>query len=471
MSESGLAHSLQDNILTLALYSDTAHSMIRNTVDVKLFTSRAYRIIIEHAYSYIDQYGKPPKDHIADELEAILNDDKNADEAEVVGEVLLAARELSKEVNEKYVLSQLAKFVRLQAMKVGIVRAHEALQNGDLDTAEVAMAKALKDRQEVFEPGLKLTDVVTQLNSGEDLREPIHTGIEIFDALGLGPARGELHLFIGPPKRGKSWWLTHITKRALMQRWKGVYITLELADKFVGKRQLQAQFALTSREGVDATYTKFIRGEDGALEDLDARRLKRPSISTIETLSTLKKRIEALRINERLFIKQFPTGGLTVKGLEAYLDGLERMHGFHPDFVVLDYADLMQVNVDNLRASLGDLYKNLRGVAVDRNLSLVTASQSNRSGAGARLISDQHVAEDFSKIATADCVITYNQTAMERARNLARLYVANGRVEVDRFAVLIAQSYASGQFLLDSTVMRDAYWSFMQGEESDTEAD
>lgn len=456
---------MQDNILTLACYSEKSCKLVRNSIDVKLFTSRVYRTIIQHAYNYIDQFDKPPKDHLMDELEGAIENDEEFSEA--VLNVVTAARELSTNINEEYVLTQLRAFVRQQSLKMGIMKAHEKIQLGDIDGAEVELSKAVKARSEVFDPGLKLTDVVKILNSGEDFRDCIATGIKILDRLGLGPARKELHLFIGPPKRGKSWWLTHMTKRALMQRWRGVYVTLELADRFVGKRMLQSQLALTSRVGTESTFSRLIKSDKDELEDIEEKELLRPSIADPEISTMLRSRVDALRIDDKLFIKEFATGSLTVRGLEAYLESLERVHNFIPDFLTLDYADLMQVDAKNYRQELGAVYKDLRGLAVDRNLALITASQSNRAGADAKLLSDTHVAEDFSKIATADCVITYNQTAAERTRNIARLFVANGRVEADKFAVLITQSYASGQFALDSVMMKEEYWTFFKTDDED----
>lgn len=460
-----LSSNMQDNVLTLACFDDEVAPFIRNTVPLNLFTSKVYRTIVEFIYAYVDQYGKAPKEHIADELEEVLKQDDG--DAEMIADVLAQAKELSETINKEYVLTQLRQFVRLQTLKVGLVQAHEKLTDGDVDGAELAINAAMKGRLEVFDPGLTLPQTITALNNPEDFREPILLGIPALDNLGLGPARKELHLLIAPPKKGKSWWLTHVTKRALMQRWRGVYVTLELADKFVGKRQLQAQFALTSRHDPEATYSKLVRGEGGQLTDITMRRLKRESIMDEGVLHRARIKLEDLRMDQRLYIKEFPTGSLTLQGLEAYLDNLERVAKFMPDFLVLDYADLMAVDARNLRTSLGENFKGLRGLAQARNLAVITASQSNRTGAGARVIDDTHVAEDFSKIATADCVMTYNQTPSERMRGLARLFVANGRVEADRFSVLLTQSYASGQFALDSIYMREEYWSMMKSEDDD----
>ena len=465
MAEDSLSRALQDNILTLACYSDKNHALIRNTVAVNLFTNKVYRQIVSAAYDYIDRYKKAPKDHIADELEEELA--KEGQESSLMLETLEAARNLSTEVNEDYVVTQLAKFIRQQSLKVGIIKAHEAITQGDLDTAESVLLDSIKERLSVFSPGVTLLEVTKELMSGVEMREAIHLGIDTLDRLSLGPARKELHLFIAAPKRGKSWWLTHVTKRALMQRWKGVYVTLELGDKFVGMRQLQSIFALTNKD-VEETYTRFDKDDDGKVTALEEKKLNRPSLSNKKVLSELPDKLDDLRIQDRLFIKEFPTGSLTVNGLAAYLDSLEQSKNFVPDFVVLDYADLMSVPVNTYRQSLGAVYKDLRGLAVDRNFALVTASQANRAGAGSKLVSDTHVAEDFSKIATADCVITYNQTPMERAMKLARLFVANGRVESDRFTTLVSQSYRSGQFALDSVIMRDEYWGLI-GESKDEE--
>jgi hypothetical protein len=74
------------------------------------------------------------------------------------------------------------------------------------------------------------------------------------------------------------------------------------------------------------------------------------------------------------------------------------------------------------------------------------------------------VAEDWSKIATSDTVLTYNQTAKERELGLARIYVSNARSEFDKITVLIAQAYSVGQFSLDSALMQDEYWSQILGD-------
>lgn len=466
MASDSLSGSLQDNVLTLACFSETSARIVRGTVDVSLFTSRIYRDIVSRAYAYIDQYGKPPGAHIADELEASLS--KGDDDAKLMAEILQQAKALwDNDFNERYALDQLDRFVRQQSMKTGIVKAHEYILRGDLDSAEATILQSLKRRADTFSPGITLTEAVRLLSRDEGTRDTLSLGIKHLDMLRLGPARQELHLFIAPAKRGKSWWLVHCAKRAIAQRWKGVYVTLELSDRFVGRRLLQSLFSAKSRDDAEVSYTVLEKDTAGNLTGLGTRTKDRPSIARAEGLQKLLPKIRDTRINDRLLIKSFPTGTLTVRALEAYLDQLESQVGFVPDFVMLDYPDLMKIDTKDYRISLGTLFKDLRGLAVSRNIALVAASQSNRSGASSKVIRDTDVAEDYSKIATADCVLTYNQTEEERARGLARLYVAAGRVEADRFSIVVTQNYTSGQFALDSWYLKDDYWGLVKEEEDD----
>lgn len=408
-----LSGSLQDNVAVLAVFSDTGAPVVRASVNVALFTSRVYRDIISRAYAFLDAHKVPPKEHIYDELEDLVQ--KGDEHGELLGGVLKELHSLwtdkSRGFREDYVRGALEHFVRQQSLKVGIVQAHAAILTGDLEGAEAELTKAMRARTASFTPGITLLDTVKLLSSPDAFRDTLSLGIGALDSRHLGPAKQELHLFIAPPKAGKSWWLTHCTKRAIqVQKWRGVYITLELSERLVGRRELQALFHLKTRTNKVVVRPKFVfDDETSKLISIDMT--EAPHIASIESYKDVgkyAKEIDKLRLDSRLLIKGFPTGSLTVPGIEAYLNLLDSVHKFVPDFVCLDYADLMKLDANNYRHSLGELYKDLRGLAVARNFALITASQSNRSGANARLVRATDVAEDFSKIGTADCVITYS---------------------------------------------------------------
>jgi len=405
-----------------------------------------------------------PGEHTADLFDDILEgqDDRKS---KLYKRILHDLYENKDVVNGEFAISRAEDFVRQQALKEGIIKAASRLQaGGGADEAEDLLNNAIRRRVQLFRPGVRLTDagIIEQFLS--DNVESFPTGIPELDRRGLGPIRKGLHLYIGLPKSGKTWWLVNLGRRAVLEhRLRVCHVTLEMSEPRMVQRYYQSLFAVAKRTTDEVTTSELEKDELGRLIDLSEKNVK-PKLALDDPKIAQKLMDKAswagTRLN-RLLVKQFPTGQLKVQELAAYLDMLELQEGFTPDLLIVDYADLMFINPNNYRHELGDLYKRLRGIAVERNIAVATATQSNRSGVGSKVLTEGNVSEDFSKIATADCVLTYNQTEAERACGLARIYVSNGRNDEDKFTVLITQNYAMGQFVLDSVLMLSRYWDVL----------
>jgi replicative DNA helicase len=284
----------------------------------------------------------------------------------------------------------------------------------------------------------------------------------MLDDRSLGPTPGELYLFIAPPTYGKSWFLVHLSKMALAFHKRVVYVSLEMSERRVAQRMVQTFCAVTKRQE-EITTAYFQENDLGQLISIKQRGRTARSFEDKGIEAKLAREIKKFRRRSPLVIKQFPTGSLTIRELAAYLDSLEAQQKIIPDLLCVDYADLMHLDGKDSRISLGLMYKELRGIAVERNIAIATASQTNRAAPGKRLITGRDVAEDYSKIATADIILTYNQTDAERRLGTARLYVDKGRNEEAQFQVLIAQSYKTGQFCLRSRKMSSGqYWKIVE---------
>lgn len=462
MIQEKLSGTIQENILTLLCFSDDYCKTIRYAVTPNLFSSAVYREVAEHAIDFIDQFGAAIKEHLADSLENILtgSDKRKATSYQRLLENLFSAKD---SVNGDYVVSQLHRFVRQQGLKSAVIRAVESLEAGQVEQAELEIQKGLANQAFSFELGTQFQNPGEVLKFMDITEQGILTGIHELDRRDICPRPGEMFLFIAPAKKGKSWALISLGKRALMQRKKVLHITLEMSEQRVAQRYLQAFFSVSKRDP-KVRVPVFSKDERGILIDIDHEETKHLTLADPNIRTTLSKKIKK-EFSRRppLIIKQFPTGSLTVPALEAYLDGLERFHKIIPDMIVLDYPDLMEIDGNDVRVSTGKLYKELRGLAVSHNLALVAASQGNRSSSTAKMVTDAMVAEDYSKIATADNVITYSQTPQEHKLGLARLFVSNGRNDEDKFVVLISQSYATGQFCLDSALMNSDYEAKLNG--------
>ena len=459
-----LLNSLQENLLTLAAFDAERAPIIRNLVDISLFGG-PYRYVATQIYGYLDNFKKPPSDHLPDIL-ADKIEGKNKREGELYADIITNLNLAQRGINAEYVMSQLETFIKRQSLRTIAVDLAKAVQRDteeSLEEAEKLLASANKSSLQVFDPGTRLGDKKRALAFLDTAHDSFPTGILELDKRGFGPTRKELWLLIANAKAGKTWALGQLAKMALMHRLKVVHISLEMSERRASQRYMQAIFAMAKRPDL-FDVTKFQRDQLGRITGFDVSKSK-PALSLDDP--NIRKRLERridrfkLRMLDNIIIKEFPTGTLTVPQLRAYLDNLEQAEKFIPDLLIIDYPDLMKVDKDNFRLSLDQIFKDLRGIAVARNIAVAAVSQSNRSGAKAKQVGVDNVAEAYLKIAHSDCVITYTQTPAEHKMGLARLHVAAGRNDEDKFSVVISQSYNTGQFVVDSNLMVGTYWEHL----------
>jgi hypothetical protein len=460
---SQITGALQENLLTLLCFDDNHCKLIRYAISSKdVFESSLFREVAGHAISFIDTFGTAIKDHLPDELEAVLTgDDKRR--ANLFKELILNMRATAASLNSEYVISQLNAFIRQQHLKTAVVRAVEAIEDGRIDQAEVELQAGLSKQIIAFDKGTALGDPNESLKFLDDTEPGILTGISPLDDADLGPRRKELMLVMAPPSRGKTWALIHLGKWAMLQRLSVLHVTLEMSEDRVAQRYIQSFFAVSKRQA-RVRVPSFLRDRDGRLEEVVYEDIERITLADPNIRAKLATKLtREFRRRPPLVIKQFPTGALTMTMLRAYLDGMERHHHFVPDVLIIDYPDLMSLDTANMRIDTGKLYKDLRGIAVERNMAVVGATQSNREGSRARVVDESMVAEDFSKIMIADTIVSYSQTEAEKKLGLARLFAVKSRNDESKFTVLIGQAYAIGQFALDAVAMQDEYWQQLEG--------
>lgn len=454
--------ALQENFVTLLAYSDEHCHTIRNLIEPE-FWGGPYKEIANRMYDYIDRYKRAPKDHIADILADKLDGKKDKREASLYEDIILSIHDAHEGINAEYVMHQLENFVKRQSLRAVAIDLAKALQQDtdeSLEAADRLIHQARAKAGSVFDRGLRLSDTNRVLDFLDNTTDAFPTGIPELDKRGFGPTRGELWLYIAAAKKGKTWALIQLAKMSMLRRLKVLHITLEMSEDRSAQRYFQALFAMSKRNE-KYTVTKFERDKLNRLTGFDEKEIKPKLVMEDPRLRLkLNKRIKKFsqRYLDNVIIKQFPTGQLTVRQLEAYLDSLESNERFTPDLLIVDYPDLMKVDKNNFRLSIDEIYKDLRGLAVERHLALAVVSQSHRAAARSKHVSSDNVAEAYSKIAHADCIITYNQTEAEKKLGLARLFVSGGRNDEDQITLVISQNYAMGTFVVDSTMMASTYW-------------
>lgn len=460
--ERRLSGAIQENILTLLCFDDKNCKLIRHALTPQLFESAVFREIAGHAIDFIDQFAEAIKDHLPDHLESILKGDdaRKATSYKKVVDQLFLNRD---SVNAEYVLKELRNFIRAQNLKSAFVKAAEAFDEGNVDRAELEMQKGLNTQIVTFDSGLNFSDPKQIGGILHQLEEPgFNLGIAGLDQVGIIPRRKQLMMFVAPRGRGKSWSCIHVAKMALIQRWSVAIVTLEMSEASYAGRFLQSFFSIGKREARHR-IAKFVHGRDGELQEIIHEEIERITLRDPDIEKILRGKIKR-EFGRRppLVIKQFPPQSLTVEGLEAWLDGLERFQNVTPDLIIVDYPMLMKHNATNKRVELGAIVEKLRGIAVARNAAMFAPWQGNRESEDATTVTGSMAGEDISVLATADVLLTYSRTTAEYKLGLARLLVDKNRNDIDKFSLLITQAYGIGQFCLDSTHLESEYWDLLE---------
>ena len=114
------------------------------------------------------------------------------------------------------------------------------------------------------------------------------------------------------------------------------------------------------------------------------------------------------------------------------LEGLTGMEDPIFSFLV-DYADILMPtgNFREKRHAIGNIYEDLRGLAGELEVPIWTASQANRSALEEDVIGADKVAEDYSKVMTADFVMSMSRKVEDKIANTGRFHVIKNRFGMD----------------------------------------
>lgn len=460
-AQEALTQSLQEAVLAVLAFDNRYGALIEAQVVPENFDG-LYHEIASVVLAYRRKYHKPPgREHLED-LFARAKLDPSDRKTHALRRTLVTLAAQAEAINAEYVASRAQDFVRSQKLKTALLAANERyLQGGDEAVADVEgiLHTALRFRQTTLDAGTFLNDVDAALNFVSRQEEFYSLGMPQLDRIGVGPAHKQLLLYIGPKGTGKSWFSVHVGRQALLQKARVAHISLEMDEARVLARYYQSFFGI-ARRGGEVTRASL---ELDDLERLTGFKLRKAKPKLDFGDPHIRKILRAKISHwggrfERLVIKGFPSGTLTVNHLRGYLDYLELAHKFIPNVLIVDYPDLMKQQTDNLRGSLNATFVELRGLADERNLALVAPTQSNRSGIGAKRVGSANVSEDISKVFTADTVLSYSQTDAEKRLGLARLSVEHARDTETGATLLLTQSYSTGQYVVESAQLQSAYW-------------
>ena len=115
--------------------------------------------------------------------------------------------------------------------------------------------------------------------------------------------------------------------------------------------------------------------------------------------------------------------------MKTHLEKLKN-RGISPGVVIVDYGDLLKpisYKKEEKRHQLESIYEELRGLSQIYGCPIWTASQTNRSGLNAEVITMESISEAFNKCFVADFIFSLSRTVEDKGTNSGRLFIAKNR--------------------------------------------
>lgn len=324
--------------------------------------------------------------------------------------------------DKSFVRDEIFRFAKNRLSENSIIKAAEYAQQHDHDAMDAEIQKIL-DFNTARQGGMGMfyasslekrkqyrkEDVTTSgISTGTNLDNFIRQG---------GPWPKSLTCIVGGFGRGKTTSMVSMTCAAILETHKkALYVTIDEADEFAIGDRFDARFA-------DTPMQDLVAEEDTVT-------------SVVDGLVT--------KYGEFLVIKEFPPATITVANLRSYIRQLESK-SFYPDLVVVDYADKMLPSIvrDKDYDNHGNIYDELRKMAIEEKLIVITAAQLNREGMGREIATGRDIGDSIKKAQIADLMFVVNQTAKERKEGKARWWVEKNRGGASQFEINVRLDFAT----------------------------
>ncbi len=388
--------SFQEDLCHLVLNDRTFADQMFEVLDLNFLELKHLRVFVKKIEEYRKKYGVHPTSNI---MRSIIRTGLDGEAESVKVRIreyyarVLANGELPQ--GSDFIKDTALDFCKKQKLKEALIKSVELIKSSSFDEVSRVIDNALKLGSDNTLGYDYLADFEARFI--KKARDPVTTGWRDIDDISKGGlGKGELGVVVAPTGAGKSMVLVHLGAQALKAGKNVLHYTLELADTVVGGR-----------------YDAAITGVE------------------LKNLTVFKEKIydEIREVEGKLIIKEYPTRSASIQTIKNHVEKLKR-RDFSPDMIIVDYGDLIRPEKggkDEKRHQLETIYEELRGIAQICECPLWTASQTNRSGINAEVITMESISEAFNKCFVADFIFTVSRTVEDKNTNQGRIFVAKNR--------------------------------------------
>ena len=341
------------------------------------------RLLFKEVADFLLKYGEQPT---FDALDIEINNIRGTtdDTVKSMRETLKTLNDDTEKTNEDWLIDNTEKFCQEKAIYNAITSSLE-IMNGKGKLTKGAIPSLLSDALSIsFDPNVG-HDYIDQSQERYEyyhrVEERIPFDLDYFNKITKnGIPKKTLNIVMAGVGVGKSLTLCHFASGYINQGKNVLYISMELAEEEVAKR-------------IDANVLNV------SMDDL-----------MVLPKDIYNKKIENLKqkTNGKLIVKEYPTASASTVHFRSLLNELNLKKGFVPDVIMVDYlnicasARIKPGNGVNSYTYIKAIAEELRGLAVEHNVPIWSATQLTRGGYGSSDPDLTDTSESFGLPATAD---------------------------------------------------------------------
>ena len=367
-------------------------------VKEEYFDDLSQKVVFKEVSTFIESYDNLPEPN-AIALEVEKRKDLTEDAVNKVLEILSGLDKT--EYNEDWLLDTTEKWCRERAIYNALMESVQIADGQDKARNQDAIPTIMSEALSVCFDDHVGHDYIEDSESRYDFyhrkEEKIPFDLEFFNKITKGGLPNKtLNIALAGTGVGKSLFMCHMASAVLLQGRNVLYITLEMAEEKIAER-------------IDAN-----------LLDVPIQQLSDPLFSKGKYQSKIEKLQD--KTQGRLVIKEYPTASAHVNHFKSLLNELSLKRGFHPEIIFVDYLNICassryKNNIVNSYTYVKAIAEELRGLAGEFNVPIVSATQTTRSGYGSSDVELTDTSESFGLPATADLMFALIATEDLEAMN------------------------------------------------------
>ena len=388
--------NLEVTILSNLIYNEKYVRKVLPFLKQDYFTVRSYKVIFLEIHEYITNYNTCPSLNALG-IECQERTDLTEEQFKDITEVLSGLSDEKTELD--WLVDTTEKWCQERAIYLSLMESVKIADGQDEKRDKGAIPQILSDALGVsFDAHVGhdyVLDAETRYDFYHKKEDKIPFDLEYFNKITKGGLPNKtLNVALAGTGVGKSLFMCHVAASVLLQGKNVLYITLEMAEEKIAER-------------IDAN-----------LLNVNIQKLaEMPRMMFEKKIQKLSKKTQG-----KLIIKEYPTASAHVGHFKALLQELALKKSLKPDIVFVDYLNICasqryKGSIVNSYTYVKAIAEELRGLAVEANVPIVSATQTTRAGYGSSDVDLTDTSESFGLPATADLMFALISTEELEAMN------------------------------------------------------